>query len=276
MRGKAALLALIPILTTIFVLLFSVTNFSQLATKDQTKHLHFQNHLQVANSACQGTLYPNLCVSTLSTFPDLTSKTIPQLISSILNYTIKEVKQSSSNVTGLRVRARSLKKTLEQRALEDCVNLFDTTIEELKTTISDLSQAPTTIASNNKRDCQTLLSGAMTNMYTCLDGFAYSKSNLRHKIENRLYDISKHVSNSLAMLKKVPGVKSKTSNSEAFPEYGEVKDGFPSWLTTKDRKLLQVAVNQTKFNLVVAKDGTGNFTTIGEALSAAPNSSATR
>ncbi|CAK8544368.1 unnamed protein product [Lathyrus sativus] len=276
MREKTALLALIPILSTIFVLLFSVTNFSKLATKHQTEHLHFQNHLQVANSACQETLYPNLCVSTLSTFPDLTSKTIPQMISSILNFTIKEVKQSSSNVTGLRVRTKSLKKTLDQRALEDCANLFDTTIEELKTTISDLSQAPTTIASNNKRDCQTLLSGAMTNMYTCLDGFAYSKSNVRHKIENRLYDISKHVSNSLAMLKKVPGVKSKTSNSEAFPEYGEVKDGFPSWLTTKDRKLLQVAVNQTKFNLVVAKDGTGNFTTIGEALSAAPNASATR
>ncbi|XP_058764666.1 pectinesterase-like [Vicia villosa] len=278
MRGKPALLALIPILTTVFVLLFSVTNFSKLATTKTTKHLHFQNHLQVANSACEGTLYPDLCVSTLSTFPDLTKKTIPQLISSILNYTIKEVKQSSSNVTGLRVRTRSLKKTLEQRALEDCANLFDTTIAELKTTISDLSQtpSPTTIGSTDKRNCQTLLSGAMTNMYTCLDGFAYSKSNIRHKIENRLYDISKHVSNTLAMLKKVPGVKSKTSNSEAFPEYGEVKDGFPSWLTNKDRKLLQVAVNQTKFNLVVAKDGTGNFTTIGEALSAAPNSSTTR
>ncbi|CAI8615132.1 unnamed protein product [Vicia faba] len=276
MRGKPALLALKPILTTVFVLLFSVTSFSKLATKHQTKHLHFQNHLQVANLACEGTLYPNLCVSTLSTFPDLTSKTIPQLISSILNYTIKEVKQSSSNVTGLRVRTRSLKKTLEQRALEDCTNLFDTTIEELKTSISDLSQTPTTIALHNKRDCQTLLSGAMTNMYTCLDGFAYSKSNIRHKIENRLYDISKHVSNTLAMLKKVPAVKSKTSNSEAFPEYGEMKDGFPSWLTTKDRKLLQVAANQTKFNLVVAKDGTGNFTTIGDALSAAPNSSTTR
>ncbi|KAL5060601.1 hypothetical protein RYX36_032205 [Vicia faba] len=276
MRGKPALLALKPILTTVFVLLFSVTSFSKLATKHQTNHLHFQNHLQVANLACEGTLYPNLCVSTLSTFPDLTSKTIPQLISSILNYTIKEVKQSSSNVTGLRVRTRSLKKTLEQRALEDCTNLFDTTIEELKTSISDLSQTPTTIALHNKRDCQTLLSGAMTNMYTCLDGFAYSKSNIRHKIENRLYDISKHVSNTLAMLKKVPAVKSKTSNSEAFPEYGEMKDGFPSWLTTKDRKLLQVAANQTKFNLVVAKDGTGNFTTIGDALSAAPNSSTTR
>lgn len=270
MRGKTApLLALMPILSTILVLLFSVTNFSKLATATATLQT-------VAQSACEGTLYPDLCVSTLSTFPDLTSKTVPQMICSVLNNTIKEVKQSSSNCTGLRLRGRSAQSILDQRALEDCVNLFDTTIDELKTTISDLSQTQTTIASSSKRDCQTLLSGAMTNVYTCLDGFAYSKSKLRKKIEAKLNDISSHVSNSLAMLKKVPGVKTKASESETFPEYGKVKDGFPSWVSPKDRKLLQAAVNQTKFDLVVAKDGTGNFTTIGEAIAAAPNSSATR
>jgi pectinesterase len=268
MRGKTeSLLPLIPILSTILVLLFSVTNSSNLPT---------QNHLQVAHSTCQGTLYPNLCVSTLSTFPDLASKTVSQVICSVLNSTIKEVKLSSSNCTGLRYHSRSIQSILDKRALDDCVHLFDTTIEELKTTISDLSNTQTTIASVNKRNCQTLLSGAMTNVYTCLDGFAYSKSKLRNKIENKLNDISKHVSNSLALLKKIPGGKSKGSNSETFPEYGEVKDGFPTWVSPKDRKLLQTAVNQTKFNLVVAKDGTGHFTTIGEAIAAAPNSSATR
>ncbi|PNX84831.1 pectinesterase/pectinesterase inhibitor, partial [Trifolium pratense] len=264
MREKTEpLLVLLPIL----LLLFSVTNSSELPT---------QNHLQVAHSTCEGTLYPNLCVSTLSTFPDLTSKTVPQVICSVLNFTIKEVKLSSNNCTDLRYRSRSVQSILDKRALDDCVNLFDTTVEELKSTIADLSQNQTTIASDSKRDCQTLLSGAMTNVYTCLDGFAYSKSKLRSKIENGLNDISNHVSNSLSLLKKVPGVKSKTSKSEAFPEYGKVKDGFPTWVSPKDRKLLQTATNQTNFNLVVAKDGSGHFTTIGEAIAAAPNSSATR
>nr|KYP50987.1 putative pectinesterase/pectinesterase inhibitor 40 [Cajanus cajan] len=113
----------------------------------------------------------------------------------------------------------------------------------------------------------------MTNLYTCLDGFAYSKGNVRDRIQEGLFQISHHVSNSLAMLKKVPGV---SSPNEAFPEYGEAKKGFPSWLSRKDRKLLQAAVNETNFDLVVAKDGTGNFTTIGEALAAAPNSTTTR
>lgn len=99
---------------------------------------------------------------------------------------------------------------------------------------------------------------------------------MRDKIQEKLFEISHQVSNSLAMLKKVPGVKKGASENEAFPEYGKMKDGFPSWVSPKDRKLLQAAVNETKFDLVVAKDGSGKFTTIGEAVAAAPNSSTTR
>ena len=76
------------------------------------------------------------------------------------------------------------------------------------------------------------------------------------------------------MLKKIPGVN--TYKSEVFPEHGNVKHGFPSWLSSKDRKLLQASANATKFDLIVAKDGTGNFSTISEAVRAAPNSSVTR
>ncbi|KAJ1412598.1 Pectinesterase, catalytic [Sesbania bispinosa] len=272
-RKTAPLLALIPILTVFFLLLTHFSSITKLATKPpQPTHLHFQKHIQVAHSACEGTLYPDLCVSTLASFPDLTSKSVPQMISSVINHTIDEVKLSSYNCSGFRNRLRSLS-SLEQRALDDCLNLFDDTTLELKTAIADLSQ--TVIGSKRYHHLQTLLSGAMTNVYTCLDGFAYCKGNLRNRIQDELFEICHQVSNSLAMLKKVPGVK-KSSKSEAFPEYGKLEKGFPSWISPKDRKLLQAPVNETKFDLVVAKDGTGNFTTVGEALAAAPNSSTTR
>ncbi|CAL0302410.1 unnamed protein product [Lupinus luteus] len=266
------------VLVTILSIVFLVTHFTitpkTTTTKHQELHLHYQKHIQVAYSTCEGTLYPNLCVSTLSSFQDLTSKSVPQTICTLLNHTIYEVTLSSSNCTGFRKNLRNLN-ILEQRALDDCNNLFDNTIEELKTSIYDLNQS--TICSKRYHDSQTLLSGAMTNLYTCLDGFAYSKQthHVRDRIEEKLYEISHHISNSLAMLKKVPGVK-EPSKSEVFPEYGKMKDGFPSWVSFKDRKLLQASVNETKFDLVVAKDGTGNFSTIVEALAAAPNSSKTR
>ncbi|XP_027353250.1 pectinesterase-like [Abrus precatorius] len=259
----------VPILSMVFVLLCSS---AKATTSLQETHVHYQKHIQVANSTCEGTLYPDLCVSTLASFPDLTSKSVPQIICSVVNHTIYEVRLSSSNCSGLRSKLRGLP-TLEQRALDDCLNLFDATIVELKTTIADLSHG--TIGSERNQHSRTLLSGAMTNLYTCLDGFAYEKGNVREKIEGKLHEISHHVSNALAMMKKVPAAK-KPSKSETFPEYGKMKDGFPLWVSPKDRKLLQAAVNETKFDLVVAKDGTGNFATIGEAVAAAPNSSTTR
>ena len=273
-------LALIPILSMVFALLFLRTHFidtllATTTTKPQEEnHLHFQKHIQVAHSACQGTLYPDLCVSTLASFPDIATKSVPQIISSVVNHTVYEVKSSSYNCSSLRKKLQNILNPLEKRALDDCLKLFDDTTVELKTTIDDLSK--TTIGSKRHHDLQTLLSGAMTNLYTCLDGFSHSNDNVRGIIQQKLLEISHHVSNSLAMLNKVPGVKKTSTSDEVFPEYGKMKKGFPSWVSSKDRKLLQSAANKTKFDLVVAKDGTGNFTTIGEAVAVAPNSSTTR
>ncbi|OIW12976.1 hypothetical protein TanjilG_15425 [Lupinus angustifolius] len=273
------LMKVAPFLALVFVLVFSGTHFTNTikeSSPSQKHHIHFQKHIQVAKSTCQGTLYPDLCVSTLATLPNLASKSVPQIISSVINQTIYDVKSSSYNCTSLRKKLKNLK-PVEQRALDDCLKLFDKTTVELKTTMAELSK--TTMVSKSYHDLQTLLSGAMTNLYTCLDGFVYTKggnNHVRKKIEKKIHKISHHVSNSLAMLKKVPGVKKKSRSNEVFPEYGKMKKGFPSWVNSKGRKLLKASVNDIKFDVVVAKDGSGNFTTIREALDVTPNYSTTR
>ncbi|KAK9282257.1 hypothetical protein L1049_005171 [Liquidambar formosana] len=120
--------------------------------------MHVHKHIQLAHSTCQGTLYPDLCVSTLSSFPDLTSKSLPQIISATLNRTITEVRASSSNCSAIRKKVKKLD-PLDKRALEDCAELFDDTVSVLKTAVSDLS--PNKSTSQHYNDLQTLLSGAM-------------------------------------------------------------------------------------------------------------------
>lgn len=240
-------------------------------TETGIRRRHLHEHLEIAHSHCEGTLYPDLCVSTLSTFPDLQSKTLPEIISATVNHTVVEVRSSELNCSGLLRRSRSIN-TLEDRALDDCLELLDCTIFELQSAISDLS--PNKSPAKHYHDLQTLFSASRTNLYTCLDGFAYSKQNIRSSIEGALHNISHHVSNSLAMLKKIPGVNE--SKSEIFPEYGVITNGFPAWISGKDRSLLQSSVREIKYNLTVAKDGSGNFTTIGEAIDAAPKSGTTR
>ncbi|TYI55233.1 hypothetical protein E1A91_D11G127500v1 [Gossypium mustelinum] len=270
-RSKT-LLVLLPISALVLVLLSFVALPTNSPRATQLQHLHVHNHLQIAHSACEGTLYPDLCVSTISVLPDLASKSLPELIQATLNQTMYEVRLSSANCTGIEKRIKSYSKR-EEAAINDCLELFDDTLEELKVALADL--APKKLAvSRNYHDLQTFLSAAMTNQYTCLDGFARSKGNVRNIIKKGLHNITHHVSNSLVMLKKVPGVNK--SKSEYFPQQGRLKNGFPSWLSRKDRKLLQASVNETEFDLIVAKDGTGNFTTINDAVAAAPNNSNTR
>ncbi|GAV62746.1 Pectinesterase domain-containing protein/PMEI domain-containing protein [Cephalotus follicularis] len=275
LKGRTGIfLTLLSISILLIILLLSLNPQKENPKNTEIPQLHIHNHkhLQIAHSVCEGTLYPQLCVSTLSSLPDLTSKSLPQIISAAVNHTVYEVRDSESNYTRLRKKLIKHLDPRDNRALDDCLSLLDDTMYELKSVISNLSPNKTT--SKHYHVLQTLLSGAMTNQYTCLDGFAYSKGNVRNTIKHRLYQISHHVSNSLFMVKKIPGVN--TTKPEVFPEYGAVRHGFPSWLYKRDRKLLQTSVNETKYDLIVAKDGTGNFTTISEAVAAAPNSSATR
>ncbi|GJZ61582.1 pectinesterase, catalytic, partial [Tanacetum coccineum] len=179
-------------------------------------------------------------------------------------------KSTDFNVTAIRKKLRNLS-DLENHALDDCHTLFVETVNVLQSAVKGLKGGKV-----EKHDLQTLLSAAMTNQATCLDGFAFSKSRnkIRRYFRKSLRDISRQVSNSLALLKKINGTsKAKT---EAFPEYGKMSGSFPQWVQKKERALLQTATNDIISNLVVAKDGSGNFTTIGDALNAAPNFSTTR
>ncbi|XP_047325276.1 pectinesterase-like [Impatiens glandulifera] len=281
MRNRAPLL-LITLFFSISVFLFLFLNPNNNSSNINLPPPHTHSHLQIAHhhhSACDQTLYTDLCVSTLASIPNLHTKSIPEIISATINVTVSEVRSSEYNCSSIRRKFSRKLTPYDRRALEDCLELLDDTIDELRSAISDLSTRKT--ASKHYGDLQTLLSGAMTNQQTCLDGFAFSKANLRKYVQGRLRKISKHVSNSLAMLKKITpkkfNVSSPANGGEPFPEYGKLDHGFPTWVTKKDRRLLQIAsANETKADLVVAKDGSGNFTTVGAAVAAAPNSSTIR
>ncbi|PNX62985.1 pectin methylesterase, partial [Trifolium pratense] len=51
---------------------------------------------------------------------------------------------------------------------------------------------------------------------------------------------------------------------------------FPSWVTSKDRRLLKSSAANIQANAVVAKDGSGKFNTVTEAVASAPDNGKTR
>ena len=198
---------------------------------------------------------------------------ITELIVATLNQTILNVNVSYTTFYNLQKRLGPNIARRYRCAFEDCLGLLDDTIFDLETAISKLQTS-----SLGAHDVNMLLSDAMTNQDTCLEGFKTSgihekNSDNTYKLTDSLKDsilkISSNLSNSLGMLQKIPG-------HELSPEAYEVDVEFPSWVLENDKRRLHAPVEKTKFNLMVAQDGTGNFTTINDAVSAAPTSSVTR
>ncbi|KAG0488102.1 hypothetical protein HPP92_006648 [Vanilla planifolia] len=267
--------------TTIFTLtLVQLLSGGGRHSATPNNHLRITSRLNSATATrhCSGTLFPDLCTSTLLSIPDLSSKSLPTIVAAAVNHTASAVRSTYSNCSSLYNSRRPHLSPLQRLALSDCLELLSSSLDDLRLAVSDLHNCTTSHTSLS--ELFTVLSAAITNQFTCLDGFAFvpGAESLRPSIESFLLHVYRLISNALAISMKItPPQSPPPPKKEVFKGYGVVRDGFPVWLTRKDRRLLQAKTpSGLVANLVVAKDGSGNFTTVGEAVAAAPNNSATR
>ncbi|TKY49859.1 Pectinesterase 2 [Spatholobus suberectus] len=144
----------------------------------------------------------------------------------------------------------------EKAAWSDCITLYQDTINILNQALNPTKQS-------TSYDLQTWLSTALTNIDTCQTGFQELGvgNNVLPLIPNK--NISEIISDFLALNNASSLIPPKTN-----------KNGFPRWLSPNDRKLLESP--SLSPDVVVAKDGSGNFKTIKEALKAVPKMSRKR
>ncbi|KAL5197992.1 hypothetical protein ABZP36_001504 [Zizania latifolia] len=239
-------------------------------------------HAAAVDRHCAGMLHRDVCVSTLVTIPNLAQKPLRDVISDVVGSAASAVRASSANCSSYLQRSQRLRMR-DYLALSDCLELFGHTLDQLSTAAAELSAGNHT-AEDSITGVQTVLSAAMTNQYTCLDGFAGPSASedgrVRPYIQGRIYHVAHLVSNSLAMLRRLPqrprGRGRGLRAEDALEGYGRVRRGFPSWVLASDRRRLQQQGDVPAADVVVAMDGSGNFTTVSEAVAAAPNNSETR
>ncbi|CAM0907690.1 unnamed protein product [Alopecurus aequalis] len=276
----AKLLLLATFLLLLLTFLFAQNAF---AAADEDHHRRARalladgasaEHAAAVDRHCAGMLHRDVCVSTLASIPGLARKPLGDVISEVVVRAASAVRAAASNTTSYLARPQRLR-VRDRLALSDCLELFAHTLDQLGTAAAELS-AGNRSAEDSVAGVQTVLSAAMTNQYTCLDGFAgpsaAENGRVRPFIQGRIYHVAHLVSNSLAMLRRLP---QRQPRREAFEGYGAVRRGFPSWVSRGDRRRLQQVLAAAP-DAVVAKDGSGNFTTVGDAVAAAPNNSATR
>lgn len=238
------------------------------SSSDETSPSH-----TILRSSCSSTLYPDLCYSAI-TAAKATHRVSSQkdVIEISLNITATAVEHNYFTVKKLLQRKHLTKR--EKIALHDCLETIDETLDELHEAVEDLEEYPTKKSLiQHADDLKTLISSAITNQVTCLDGFSHDEAD--KKIREVLLDGQEHVehmcSNALAMIKNMTDTDIVAAESLTNRKLMEEESGWPAWLSAADRRLLQSS--DVTPDVVVAADGSGNYKTVSAAVAAAPENS---
>lgn len=242
------------------------------------------SHHAIVKSACSSTFYPDLCFSAVAATTKKVIRSQKDVIELSLNITTTAVEHNYFTIKKLLGKKQGSLTEREKTALHDCLETIDETLEELHQAVKDLHLYPNEKSlKQHADDLKTLMSAAMTNQETCLDGFSHEDAD--KKIRQALVDGEKYVekmcSNALAMIKNMTDTDianyehSMMSSNRKLKEVEEINGiAWPEWLSAGDRRLLQsTSTSVITPDVVVAADGSGNYTTVSEAVAEAPQKS---
>lgn len=234
-------------------------------------------HLVLTDS-CSSTLYPDLCYSTIASVPGMSKKITSQkdVIEQALNITHQVVQQTYSKIKKLFKHKHLTKR--EKVALNDCLEMIDATLDELQETSEELEKYSTKKSlKEHASDLKTLISSAITNQESCIDGFSHDGADkkVRKELLASEHHVEKMCSNALAMICNMTNTDIANEARLEGRNLKEEEDSvWPHWLSAGDRRLLQSST--VTADVVVAADGSGNFKTVSEAVAAAPQGSSKR
>ncbi|OIV95013.1 hypothetical protein TanjilG_22210 [Lupinus angustifolius] len=205
-------------------------------------------------------------VSEVTQVPNLATTTQSyklKLLQSILKRTTSYILKGMDTANAIKLKGSNSPK--DEAALHDCEELMDLSNSRVKDSMVALSKR--TI--DSMQDAHSWLSSVLTNHATCLDGLEGSARTL---MEAEVKDLISRSRTSLALLVAILPPKPKGKGM-----IDEVVNGrFPSWVRRKDRRVLECSVGEIEANVVVAKDGSGEYETVAEAVASVPDKSKTR
>jgi len=224
---------------------------------------------KAVKALCAPTDYKETCVKSLEPAAGNTTDT-KELIKIAFDVTMKTIKEAIANSTTLKDLAKDPRGKV---ALDDCQELMEHAIDDLKESFEKLGTFEMGKLQTFVEDLKTWISGSLTYQQTCIDGFHNTTGEAGQKMKEFLKISWELTSNGLAMVdefSKVIGSFNFQGTSRRLME----SDEAPSWVDAGKRKLLAATPATIKPDVVVAKDGTGKYTTINEALKDVPVNSA--
>ena len=231
--------------------------------------------MKAIQAICQPTDYKDTCVNSLSSRAGDSSEP-KDLVRAAFTATMEHLSEAAKNSTLLQDLNKDPRAA---QALKNCEDLVDYAIDELKRSFNQVGEFDYSKMDKIIADIKIWLSAVITYQETCLDGFENTTGDAGEKMRQLLKTSMQLSSNGLAIIGEVSSILANLQISNfkrrlLSDDPGDAVEEFPYWShTAGGRKLLEANVSELQPNLTVAKDGSGNFTTINEALSKLPKSS---
>ncbi|KAH6834839.1 hypothetical protein C2S53_000924 [Perilla frutescens var. hirtella] len=216
---------------------------------------------KVVDAICAPTQYKETCQNSLVGANTTDPK---KLIETAINVTVK-------SIGGVLEKSSLLKKVaddpLTKGAFDVCKEVLEKAVDDLRRSVDKVGVFDPAKAKEYIGDLRTWLSAVVTNQETCVDAFENTTGDTGEKMKNLLKTARELSSNGLAMV---------TDISEAVGSLQlEYVDGSRKLLSEAnegfvDRRVLEATTLSLKPTIEVAKDGSGKFKSINEALATLP------
>ncbi|XP_030486476.2 probable pectinesterase/pectinesterase inhibitor 41 [Cannabis sativa] len=272
---------LLSILATSFLILFYISAINSISTSAETS----PNTTTTPKNLCKTTPDPSYCKSVLPTHTH----------GNVYDYGRFSVRKSLSQARKFLsliekyLRRRSTLSVAAVRALEDCRSLAILNMEFLSSSFQTVNKTSRVLSTLKAEDIQTFLSAILTNQQTCLDGIQGTASswNVKNGISIPLANDTKLYSVSLALVTRgwVPKKKKVTTWTPKGEQLKGFRKGHMKMKMSSQNRVVYETVSRRNLAdqevadaevlvrdiVTVSQDGSGNFTTINDAINATPN-----
>ncbi|KAJ4956561.1 hypothetical protein NE237_013344 [Protea cynaroides] len=244
------------------------------AGNNEVDTTQIESRSRAIKDVCEPTDYKKTCMESLSSANTTDLKELVQVAFRVAMNHISEAVNKSETLRELE------KDKMASQALDNCKELMDSAIADLQRSWNELGALDLSKMDDLMADIKIWLSATLAYEETCLDGFKNTSGNAGESMRKALKTAGEITRNGLAIVNKLSSVLTSfdlgalnrrllsTSDEPDYPMLTE--DGFPIWTSATKRRLLAVPKQQLKPDVVVAKDGSGKYNTISQALNDIP------
>lgn len=151
-------------------------------------------------TSCGSTIYPRLCVTSLSAHASAI-RTSPRLLAdTALSVTLSNARSTVFVLSNLLI-SHGLKPR-EVVAMKDCIEELSDSVDQLRRSMREMTLIKGSDFGLMMNDIETWVSAALTDEDTCTDGFAGNSMNgkLKTAVRTRIVKIAHMTSNALALI----------------------------------------------------------------------------